>query len=396
MNRGIESPASTTRLPRTVIVLGFVSFLNDLASEMVVPLIPILLVTTLGGGAIALGLIEGVADALASFLKLWAGRLSDRLGGRRKGLALAGYLISNVTRPLLGLASHWTGILVLRSIDRVGKGVRGAPRDALVADTTPPAIAGYAYGFHRALDNGGAVLGSLAAAAALAWWLHAPEQVILLSAVPGACAVLLLAFGVRERKGGVANKGVAAPSPWRTLSPALRRYLLLLAVLTFGRASEAFIVLRAHELGIATTQALLLWAALNLAKAVTATAGGRLADRIGRPSTLALSWGGFGASFLLFAWAPTPTALWAATLVYGLTAGAGEGAERAQVSDIARPHERGTAFGWYHLVTGLAAIPAGLVFGVVWRYAGAPVAFAYAGALVIAVALLLRLGMPKG
>ncbi|MDP3281104.1 MAG: MFS transporter, partial [Nitrosomonas sp.] len=162
-------PAISRQLPRTVVVLGLVSFFNDFASDIVVPLIPILLATVLSAGPIALGLIEGVADALACFLKLWAGRHSDVMSGRRKGLALSGYMLSNLARPLLGLAGSWVTVLLLRSVDRVGKGLRSAPRDAMVADATPPHIRGYAFGFHRALDNAGAVAGALTAAAILAW-----------------------------------------------------------------------------------------------------------------------------------------------------------------------------------------------------------------------------------
>src|SRR5688500_13449307 len=194
-----ESP-SGKKLPRTVIVLGLVSFFNDFASDIVIPLIPILLATVLAAGPVALGLIEGVADAIASLLKLWSGRHSDIMSGRRKGLAVAGYTLSNIARPMLGLAGSWPVILVLRSIDRVGKGLRSAPRDALVADATPPGMHGYAFGYYRAMDNGGAVAGSLAAAAVLAWSGSSLAEVILWSAVPGVVAVLLLGVGVKEEK----------------------------------------------------------------------------------------------------------------------------------------------------------------------------------------------------
>lgn len=379
-------------LPRTIIILGLVSFLNDLASEMVIPLIPILLATVLSAGPVALGVIEGIADAVASLLKLWSGRHSDRLGGRRKTLTLLGYLLSNGARPLLAFAGHWIGVLFLRATDRVGKGLRSAPRDALVADTTPAHMTGYAYGFHRALDNGGAVLGSLVAAGIISWWALPPTHVILWSAVPGVLAVALLAFGVRERAGRAAAAG-AVPIPplrWAVLSAPLRHYLIVLALFTAGRASETFIILRGHELGASIVQVLLLWAALSLAKALTATWGGRHSDRLGRVNALLISWVAFGAGFVLLAQATTVPMLWAASIFYGLFAGFGEGAERAQINDFAAPAERGTAFGWYYLVSGLAAIPAGIVFGAVWRFVGARFAFGYAALLVLAAALLLR------
>jgi MFS family permease len=383
------------KLPRTVVVLGVVSFFNDLASEIVVPLIPILLAGVLAAGPIALGLVEGVADAVASFIKLWSGRHSDLLGGRRKGLTLAGYTLSNVARPLLGLAGSWGGVLLLRSIDRVGKGLRTAPRDALVSDATPAQLRGYAYGFHRALDNAGAVGGSLLAAAVLAWSAVSLPQMILLSAIPGFLAVLCLAVGVKSPapRGAAPLPGQAADAvprlAWTLLGAPIRRYLTVVALFTLARASETFILLLGHERGAPTVELLLLWATLSFSKAVTATLGGRLSDRFGRGALIVASWSAFALSFALFGAARGPLALWLVTVLYGLLTGAGEGAERAVVADFARPAERGTAFGWYNLVAGLAAIPAGLLFGTLWQYAGAAVAFNAAAAVAAVAALLL-------
>lgn len=381
---------SPPRLPRTVVVLGVVSLLNDLASEMIVPLIPILLATVLAAGPIVLGAIEGVAEAIASFLKLWSGRRSDLLGGRRKGFAVGGYLLSNLARPLIGLATSWAAVLILRSIDRVGKGLRSAPRDALVADATPPHIQGYAYGFHRALDNGGAVAGSLVAAAVLAWAQLPLAQVILLSAVPGFLAVALIGFGIRE-PARVSVPPSLPPLRWVALQPALKRYLAALAVFAFARASETFIVLRGHELGAGTVELLLLWSALNLAKAATSTAGGRWSDRLHRPALLLISWTAFALAFLLFGQVETMQGLWIVTLFYGLCFGLGEGAERAAISEYADPTAQGTAFGWYHLVLGLTAIPGGLLFGALWAWQSAAFAFFLAGGLAAAAAVLLRI-----
>jgi MFS family permease len=377
-----------SRLPRTVVVLGLVSLFNDLASEMIVPLIPILLATVLGAGPVALGVIEGVAEAVASFLKLWSGRKSDVLGGRRKDFAVAGYLLSNIARPLIALAGSWGAVLVLRSIDRVGKGLRSAPRDALVAEATPPQIKGYAYGFHRALDNGGAVGGSLIAAGVLAWAGLPLAQVILLSAIPGLLAVALIAFGVREPPERFEPKSLP-PLRWTGVSAGLRRYLAVLAIFALARASETFIVLRGHELGAGTIELLLLWSALNLAKAATSTAGGRLSDRF-RPATmLLLGWTAFAGSFLLIGKAGTTQGLWIAAVVYGLCFGLGEGAERAAISEYGEDGAQGTAFGWYHLTLGLAAIPAGVLFGVIWAWQSAAFAFFLASGLAALAALLL-------
>ena len=378
------------RLPRTIIALGLVSLFNDLASEIVVPLIPILLTTVLGAGPVALGVIEGVADAVAALLKLWSGRRSDALGGRRKGLTLAGYLLSNLARPLLGLAGSWAGVLVLRSVDRVGKGLRTAPRDALIADAVPPQIRGYAYGFNRAMDNGGAVGGSLLAAAVLSWSHIGLTQMILLSAIPGFVAVLVLAVGVKEKPAAAASTLPVPPLAFGLLSGAMRRYLAVVGLFTLARASETFILLLGHQRGAGVVELLLLWAALSLAKAATSTLGGRVADRIPRGSVVAISWSAFAVTFALFAIFPGQQALWLITVAYGLFAGFGEGAERAVISDFAAERERGTAFGWYNLVVGVAAIPGGLLFGGLWHYLGAVASFLTAGALALLAALLLR------
>jgi MFS family permease len=378
------------RLPRTVIALGLVSLFNDLASEIVVPLIPILLATALGAGPVALGVIEGVADAVAAFLKLWSGRRSDVLGGRRKGLTLAGYVLSNFARPLLGLASGWGTVLLLRSVDRVGKGLRTAPRDALIADATPPQIRGYAYGFNRALDNGGAVGGSLLAAAVLTWSHIGLTQMILLSAIPGFIAVLVLAVGVKEAPAAAAPTVAAPPLAFKALSGGMRRYLAVVGMVTLARASETFILLLGHQRGAPTVELLLLWAALSFAKATTSTLGGRIADRVPRGTVVAISWLAFALSFALFGVLAGQRALWLITMAYGLFAGLGEGAERAVIGDFAAEQERGTAFGWYNLVLGLAAIPAGLLFGGLWQYASASAAFLTAGGLALVSVVLLR------
>jgi len=386
-----EGVTERRKLPRTVVLLGVVSFLNDFASDIVIPLLPILLATVLGSGPLALGLIEGVADAVASFLKLWAGRHSDRMQGRRKGLAVAGYTLSNIARPLLGLAGSWAGVLLLRAVDRVGKGIRSAPRDALLADVTPAGMHGYAFGFHRALDNGGAVAGSLAAAAVLAWSGMGLQQVILWSALPGALAVLCLAAGVKEpAPGGPGGPVLLPPLSWAGLSPPMRRYLLVLALFTLARASETFILLLGHQMGVGVVELLLLWAALNLAKALTSTWGGRMADRVGREALLLTGWVAFAAAFFALGRVSGAGGLWTVTLLYGLFMGLTEGAERAAISDYCGAGERGTAFGWYYLVLGLAAIPGGVLFGALWQELGAATAFTFAAGLAALSAALLR------
>ena len=379
------------KLPRTVIVLGLVSFLNDMASEMVTPFIPILIATVLGAGPVILGLVEGVADAAASFLKLWAGRYSDAAGGRRKRLTVFGYALSNFARPLLGLISSWGALLLLRSIDRVGKGIRSAPRDALLADATHRDMHGHAFGFQRALDNAGAMAGSLLAIAALTWLGLPISEVILWSAVPGVLVLLLLIFGVQEPpRQQVQQVSKRAPLIWSALSHSTRRYLMVLVLFTFARASEGFILLRGNEMGMSMVQLLLLWATLNITKAATSIYGGRMADAFGLGKLTMLGWLGYGLSFLAFSQVSYMEALWVSVIVYGLVTGLSEGSERALISVYANEHERGTAFGWYYLAVGLSAIPAGVLFGTLWHYWGAGAAFLFAGSLALVCVILLQ------
>jgi len=396
------------KLPATVIAIGLVSFFNDLASEMVTPFIPILIATVLGAGPVILGLVEGVADAAASLLKLWAGYYSDAKYGRRKRLMVFGYGLSNLVRPLLGLVSSWGALLLLRSLDRAGKGLRNAPRDALLADSAPAQIHGLAYGFHRAMDNAGALGGTLLAVAALSWMHWPVSEVILWSAVPGVLVLLVLAIGVREPAarqfparakpaGQKAEQGGMHPRlSWSLLSPTMRRYLVVLVLFTFARVSETFILLRGNELGMSVVHVLLLWALLNVCKSAASLPGGHLADAFGKQRITLISWSGYALSFVLLGMVGQSSELWFATVVYGLLIGIGEGSERALISLYADERERGTAFGWYHLAVGISAIPAGVLFGMVWHYLNAGDAFFYAAALSLLSVLLLRFWSFRG
>ena len=385
------------KLPSTVIAIGLVSFLNDMASEMVTPFIPILIATVLGAGPVVLGLVEGVADAAASFLKLWAGRYSDAKHGRRKKLMVWGYGLSNMARPLLGIVSSWGALLFLRTLDRAGKGLRNAPRDALLADSAHSAIHGYAFGFHRSMDNAGALGGTLLAIAALIWMHWPVGEVILWSAVPGVLVLMVLIFGVREplqEKIGIVKP--RSPLAWALLSGTMRRYLLVLVLFTFARASESFVLLRGNELGMTLVQVLLLWALLNVSKSAASLLGGRMADALGKQRVTIISWLGHSLSFVLLGMVEHDTGLWFTVVLYGLLIGLGEGSERALISLYANEKERGTAFGWYHLAVGLSAIPAGILFGSVWHYWNANTAFLFAGALAMLSVMLLHFWSFRG
>ena len=354
------------KLPRTVVIVGLVSLFNDFASEMVVPLIPLLLATVLAAGPLALGLIEGVADTVSSLLKLWAGRHSDLYGRRRKPYVVIGYLLSNLARPLIGFSASWLTVLTIRVTDRVGKGVRTAPRDALVSDAIDDDIAGRAYGFTRALDHAGAVLGALTAAAIVYWGTQRLDVVIALSAIPGVLAVGLVAFGIKEAPRPVTVAAERAPLSWSRLNPASRRYLTVLAFFTLGKIPETFLLLRGHELGMSVVELLLLWAAMHVVKAAISEQAGSRTDRVGRRPLILTGWMVYSVTLLALAFVTQPLMLWAWSLSLGFYFGLSEGAERALVRDLAVPAERGTAFGWYHMLVGSAAIPAGLLLGGLW------------------------------
>ncbi len=381
-------PASAARLPRAVVVIGLVSLLNDFASEMVTPLIPLLLATVLAAGPLALGLVEGVADATTNLLKLWAGRHSDRHGRRRKPYVVAGYLLSNLVRPLLGLSGSWLTVLGIRVTDRIGKGLRTAPRDAMLADVTPDGVAGRAYGLTRGLDHAGAVLGALAAAAVVHWGTDRLDLVIAFSAIPGLLAVLLISFGIHEPARQAPPASQLPPLRWQTLNPVARNYLVAIGIFALGRIPETFLLLRGHELGMSVVALLLLWAAAHTVKVAIAEAAGRLADRRGRRPVILAGYGVYVLALAGLAFTDSVPHLWLLSLMLGLHFGITEGAERALVRDLAPPAERGTAFGWFHMLVGLAAIPAGLLLGGLWSLYGAGAAFLASAGVTLGATLL--------
>lgn len=382
-------------IPRTVYVLGLVSFLNELSSQIVAPLIPLLLATTLAAGPVAMGLVDGVADAAASVFRLWSGRRSDVLGQRRKIFVVVGYGLSSVARPLVGLAVGWPMVLLLRSLDRIGKGVRGAPRDALVADATPAAVRGRAYGINRAFDYAGAVGGSLLAAAALFWISEQISVVIMLSAIPAALALMLLVRLVQDvPQTATAPRVEAPPLRWGALSAPSRRFLAVLILFAFARASESFILLRAHDLGMSNIAVLLLWAALCAVQAGVAWISGGLSDRFSKVSVVTFVWVAYGVSLLVLATVTSASGLWLAVVVYALLSGMGEGSEKSLVSALATDADRGTVFGWSTMIGGLGAIPAGLLFGLIWQQASAGVAFAAFGGVAMVSSVILRMVVP--
>lgn len=387
-----------SKLPLPVMLFAAISLLNEVSAQMVAPLIPILIAAVLSAGPVAIGAVEGVADAIAAFLKLWSGRHADVQPQRRKTMVFLGYGLALVSRPFIGFAGNWGTIVMLRGADRLGKGLRGAPRDAILADATSIELRGSAYGLNRGMDYAGAVLGTLIAAAALAWWNMSIQQVILLSVVPGLAVLVLLALlpnPATQAQIDSAKSTARTPLSWAALSPELRNYLQVLGLFCFSRASEAFIILRGHELGQSTVTLLLLWAWLAALQAITALVGAPITDRVPKSTLTIFNWSSLVIAYAGLACASTTTGLWLAVSVYGLLSGISEGVERALVSQLADPAKKGTAFGWYHMITGLAAIPAALLFGLVWKLAGPTASFWLTALIALVSAIWLKLTLAR-
>lgn len=387
-------------LPRNVWAVTLTSFLTDISSEMLIHLLPFFLANVLGAGTAVIGLIEGIAESTASLLKIFSGYISDRLKAR-KWLAVAGYALSTLSKPFYLLTQTWGGVMAIRVTDRVGKGLRTAPRDALIADSIDEHHRGLAFGLHRAGDTAGAMLGTLIAAALLwrsqrgALDLAAGtfRTIVLWSLIPAALAVLVLAFGARE----VPLRRRDAPK--LTLAGFDRRFLRFLGavvIFTLGNSSDAFLLLRARERGLGLVQVLLMVASFNLIYAIIAGPAGALSDKIGRRRIILVGWLTYGLIYLGFAVANAAWQVWALYALYGVYYGMAEGTAKALVADLVPAERRGTAYGVYNAAVGLAAFPASAIAGVLWQGAGSwqgfgPAApFFFGAGLALVAALLLR------
>jgi MFS family permease len=406
---GGEQPASRphpkpklprAQLPRTVVALSLVSLFTDASSEIIYPLLPLFLTATLGASAATLGVIEGAAETTASLLKLASGWWSDRVS-RRKPLVVLGYAIASVARPLVAIAQSAGQVLAIRVSDRVGKGIRSSPRDALLADSVSPAQRGRAYGLHRAADNFGAVIGPLIAFAMLRWTSISLRQLFMLAAVPAALALIALVIGVREEPRAVAVRPAGTttrPTLGGGLPARFWGYLAVLLLFTLGNSSDAFILLRASQLGISAALLPIIWAMLNVVKSATNIPGGALSDRVGRVPLIVAGWLIFAAVYLAFGRATETWQAWALFAVYGTYFGLTEGVEKALVADLVPADKRGAGFGWYNLAIGLGALPASVIFGAVWDRWGPAAAFELGAALsaVAAVALIFVVPWKRG
>lgn len=375
-------------LPRTVIVLSFVSLLNDAASDMIAPLLPVFLVASLGAGPAVVGLIEGVAEATASIMKFVSGRLADR-GIAPRRLVIGGYTLSNSARPLVGLAIGWPVVLLLRFLDRVGKGLRSAPRDAMIAAATPAHRQGAAFGFHRALDNGGAVLGPLLAFVLLSRHVPMP-QVFLWSTVFGVAVLALLVFGVDPDAGRVASRTTAPALRWSALDPRLKGIVVAAAILAASAIPEVFLVLWAQSHGLPLAWVPLVWAAANLVKVLVAAPAGHWSDRVGRLPVLVTGWTLRIAMLLALAFAADGMLMvWLLFLGYAGALAFTEGAERALIAEVAPPDLRGTAYGIYYMASGLLALPGAITIGWLWEHQGPAVACVLSAVLAAVAALVM-------
>jgi MFS family permease len=366
--------------------LAAVSFLTDVSSEMIYPLLPVFLTTVLGANASFIGAIEGAAETTAALLKLASGWWSDRVQ-KRKPLVVWGYTIASVMRPLVAIATSAAQVLLIRVADRVGKGIRNAPRDALIAESVDPSIRGKAFGFHRAADHAGGVVGPLIAFAVLTYHIAELRTVFWLAAIPGLLSVLVVVLAVRDIPRPATAPHAAGPDLRQPLGARFWRVLGVIFVFTLGNSTDAFLLLRASQLGVPVALAPILWAALHVVKSAASTPGGALSDRIGRRPTLIMGWILYAAVYLGFARASVPWHAWALFAVYGVFFGLTEGSERALIADLVELERRGTAFGWYNLAIGLGALPASLMFGFVWDHAGAATAFVMGASLALVAAI---------
>lgn len=369
---------------RSVLALGWVSLLTDVSAEMIYPLLPGFLTKNLGAGPAAVGLIEGIAEATASLTKIGSGVWSDRVR-RRKPLVLLGYGIAAIARPLVAFAHVWTQVLAIRFTDRVGKGIRTSPRDALLADVVPAEKRGRAFGLQRAMDNAGALVGPLLAALLLKLALVDERGVFLAAAVPGLAAILVLWLAVpdtaRRRATPRAAREAREPLPadfWKVIA--------VFAFFTLANSTDAFLLLRAQDAGVAVWQLPLIWAFFNGVKAATGVPGGAFADRVGRVPAIALGWLVYAVSYAGFAFVARPVAVWGLFALYALFFGLTEGSERAFVADLVPEQLRGRAYGMFYAAVGVTALPASIVFGLLWKRFGPRVAFLTGAAVALAAA----------
>ncbi len=388
-------------LPRNVLALSLVSLLNDTSSEIIYPLLPIFLTLTLGSSPFAIGLIEGLAESVSSLLRLFAGYWSDKIR-KRKPLVFLGYALTAITRPFLAFTTDWVQVLVVRTADRAGKGLRSAPRDALLASTVPFDQRGLAFGFHRAADNLGAVLGPLIGFFLILLIAQDPQslseneyrQIFLISSLPALIALLVLIFFVKdERLHEKSPSKVQLKFSLKELDPNFKRFLLAISLFTLSNSTDAFLLLKAQQTGVNAKMLPILWVFLHISKVVSSLVVGDFSDRISRKKLILSGWVLYTLVYAGFAFAEQEWQIWGLFLFYGFYFGLTESTERAFVADLTSEEKRGTAFGLYSLALSITVFPASLVFGVIWNLASSTVAFLFGAFLSLLAVLLLLIGV---
>ncbi len=383
----------------TVIALGVVSLLTDISSEAVYPLIPLFLTNVLHASPLYIGLIEGIAESTASILRIFSGWFSDVLG-QRKWIAAAGYGLSALSKPLLAMTTGWQGVLGVRFADRLGKGIRSAPRDALIADVTPPEKRGLAFGMHRAMDTIGAVTGPLIAY----FFLKAMDarheaagddyrKLFLYAAVPGILGVLVLVFFVKEKKRAARKESLPSLSLSQFDAP-FKRFLWVAVLFSIGNSSDAFLILRAQNLGVSVRNILLLYVTFNSMEALLAAWLGHISDKLGRRNVILTGYLVFAAVYAGFGFAGKAWMVWALFGLYGLYNALTSGVQKAFACDLVCAESRGTGLGAYHMLTGLALLPASVVAGYLWKTVGPAAPFIYGSVTAVVAALLLLTFFP--
>jgi MFS family permease len=386
-------------LSGNVFALSFVSLLNDTSSEIIYPLLPAFLALTLGASPFAIGLIEGFAESVAALLKLFSGYLSDKFNNRKLPVFI-GYALASLTRPLLSFVGSWQQVLAVRVTDRVGKGIRGTPRDALLADSVPPEKRGLAFGFNRAADHLGAVIGPICAFVLLSFLASNPDnptaqdyrQVFLFASIPVALGLFVIVFFVKETPHeNLSANGAITPIKLslKEFNPNYKRFLFVIALFTLSNSTDAFLLLRAEQSGIPVAVLPLLWMALHFSKVVFSLIGGDLSDRIGRKTLIFSGWIVYALVYAGFAFVGSAWQAWALFIIYGVYFGLTEGVEKALVADLVSPEKRGTAYGFYNLAFSITVFPASLIFGALWTQFGAPTAFLISAMISICAAFLL-------
>ena len=376
-------------LDPSVRALGVVSLLNDFSSEVAVRTLPLFLANVLGVRIGIIGLIEGIAESTATLLKLVSGYLSDRFQ-KKKALTLWGYGFSNLTKPLLYFASSWGIVLAVRFLDRVGKGVRSAPRDALIADLTPPELRGRAFGFNKAMDKTGGFLGLVVAAGVLyltqqdtlALTRESYEWLVLLAVIPGLAAVVIVAWCVEESPKASKSKGSMVLA-WSEMDGRFKAFIAVLTLFTLGNSSDAFLMLRAQTVGFSTIEIFLVVAAFSLVIAMTSTKGGTLSDTFGRRGLIIVGWLIYALIYFGFAFASERWHVWVLYSGYGLYYGAFLGASSAVVADLVPDRLRGTAYGIFNAALGVAALPASVIAGLLWDGYGPAAPFLFGAVLAV-------------